>query len=49
MGIGDLFSIFAGGAWLATETAKEIGERAVGEERSRFSFDDVQIVIHRRV
>ena len=35
MGIGDLFSIFAGGAWLATETAKEIGERAVGEERSR--------------
>lgn len=35
MGIGDLFSIFAGGAWLATETAKEIGERAVGEKRSR--------------
>ena len=35
MGIGDLFSIFAGGAWLATETAKEIGEQAVDEERSR--------------
>ena len=35
MGIGDLFSIFAGGALGGTETAQEIGERAVGEERSR--------------
>lgn len=26
-----------GGAWLAIETAKEIGERAVGEERSRLT------------